>query len=56
MKEITLKPIGIVKNNVKEPRFGNFANEVSEIIFDKIEVDTSVDPKMFNSNNMTKIY
>ena len=27
MKEITLKPIGIVKNNVKEPRFGNFAEE-----------------------------
>jgi len=35
MKEITLKPIGIVKNNVKEPRFGNFANEVSEIIVDE---------------------
>ena len=35
MKEINLKPIGIVKNNVKEPRFGNFADEVSEIIIDK---------------------
>ncbi|MBI2558720.1 tRNA (N6-threonylcarbamoyladenosine(37)-N6)-methyltransferase TrmO [Candidatus Woesearchaeota archaeon] len=35
MNEITLKPIGFVKNNVKEPRFGNFANEVSEIIIDK---------------------
>ena len=35
MKGINLKPIGIVKNNVKEPRFGNFADEVSEIIIDK---------------------
>lgn len=35
MKEIKLKPIGYVKNNVKEPRFGNFANEVSEIILDR---------------------
>ena len=32
MEEITIKPIDFVKNNVKEPRFGNFANEVSEII------------------------
>jgi len=35
MKEIKLKPIGFVKNNVKEPRFGNFADEVSEIIVDE---------------------
>ena len=35
MKEITLKPIGFVKNKVKEPRFGNFADEVSEVIVDK---------------------
>ncbi|MBI2107136.1 tRNA (N6-threonylcarbamoyladenosine(37)-N6)-methyltransferase TrmO [Candidatus Woesearchaeota archaeon] len=35
MKEITLKPIGFVKNSVNEPRFGNFSNEVSEIIIDE---------------------
>ncbi len=35
MKEIKLKPIGFVKNSVKEPRFGSFADEVSEIIVDK---------------------
>ena len=35
MKEINLKPIGFIKNNVKEPRFGNFENEVSEIIVDE---------------------
>ncbi len=35
MKEITLNPIGYVKNNVKEPRFGNFADEISEIIVNK---------------------
>ena len=34
-KEIKLKPIGYVKNNVKEQRFGNFANEVSEILIDE---------------------
>jgi len=33
--EINLKPIGIVKNNVKEQRFGNFADEISEIIVDE---------------------
>jgi len=32
MKEINLKPIGVVKNSVKEPRFGNFADEISEIV------------------------
>lgn len=35
MKEITLKPIGFVKNNVKELRFGGFADEVSEIMVDE---------------------
>ncbi len=32
MGEIILKPIGFVRNNIKEHRFGNFASEVSEII------------------------
>ena len=35
MEEIKLKPIGFVKNNVKENRLGNFDNEVSEIVVDK---------------------
>lgn len=35
MKPITLNPIGYVKNNVKETRLGNFANEVSEVIVDE---------------------
>ena len=35
MKEICLKPIGTVKNRVKKPRFGGFAEEMSEIIVDK---------------------
>ena len=35
MEEITLKPIGFVKNNVKEIRFGGFDSEVSEIIVDE---------------------
>lgn len=35
MEEITLKPIGFVKNNVKESRFGDFDDEVSEIIVDE---------------------
>jgi len=35
MKKITLKHIGFVKNNVKEPRFGNFANQISEIIVEE---------------------
>lgn len=30
-----MKPIGFVKNNIKEHRFGNFANEISEIVIDK---------------------
>ena len=34
MDEICLKPIGFVKNNVKEPRVGSFADEVSEIVVD----------------------
>lgn len=32
---IVLKSIGFVKNNVKEPRFGGFADEISEIIVDE---------------------
>jgi len=35
MKEICLKPIGTVKNRVRKPRFGGFAEEISEIIVDK---------------------
>ena len=35
MKEINLKPIGVAKNSVKEPRFGSFAGVVSEIIVDE---------------------
>lgn len=35
MEEIKIKPIGLVKNNIKEHRFGDFANEASEIIVDK---------------------
>ena len=35
MKEINLKPIGFVKNSEKKPRFGSFANEISEIIVDE---------------------
>jgi len=35
MDEIKLKPIGFAKNNIKKPRFGNFAEEISEIIVDE---------------------
>ena len=35
MEEIRLKPIGLVKKNVKKFRFGNFEEEISEIIVDK---------------------
>ncbi len=35
IKEINIKPVGFVKNNVMEQRFGNFAEEVSEIVLDK---------------------
>lgn len=35
MEKITLNPIGYVKNGVKEPRFGNFADEISEVVVDK---------------------
>ena len=35
MIQIKLKPIGFVKNNVKEHRFGDFTNEISEIIVNK---------------------
>jgi tRNA-Thr(GGU) m(6)t(6)A37 methyltransferase TsaA len=33
--EIKIKPIGFVKNDVKEQRFGNWNDVVSEIILDK---------------------
>ena len=42
MKPITLHPIGTVKNNVKEQRFGDFANEVSEIIVDEKYTDSLI--------------
>ncbi len=32
---LTLTPIGFVKNNVTIPRFGNFADEISEILVDE---------------------
>ena len=35
MKEINIKPIGFVKNNIKEQRFGGFEAEISEIIVDE---------------------
>ncbi|MFQ6128984.1 MAG: tRNA (N6-threonylcarbamoyladenosine(37)-N6)-methyltransferase TrmO [Thermoplasmata archaeon] len=35
MKEITLRPIGFARNSEKEPRFGSFADEISEIIVDE---------------------
>lgn len=35
MKKITLTPIGVVKNNIKKPRFGSFKNEVAEIVLKK---------------------
>ena len=35
MEEIKLKPIGYARNNVKEQRFGNFADEIAEIILDE---------------------
>ncbi len=35
MKEIILRPVGFVKNNIEKPRFGNFADEISEIIVDE---------------------
>jgi tRNA-Thr(GGU) m(6)t(6)A37 methyltransferase TsaA len=35
MEDINIKPIGFVKNDVKEPRFGNFTNDISEIVIDE---------------------
>ena len=35
MKTIKLKSIGFVKNRVKNPRFGNFTKEISEVIIEK---------------------
>lgn len=31
-------------------------NHKTELLFDKVEVDTGIDPKIFDQNNMTKIY
>src|SRR3989344_5347939 len=31
MKEIKIRPIGIVKNNVKQHKYGGFLKEVSEV-------------------------
>lgn len=35
MKEIKLNPIGFVKNKIMQSRFGNFADEISEIVLNK---------------------
>ncbi len=35
MNEINIKPIGFARNNVKEPRFGNFGDEITEIVVDE---------------------
>lgn len=35
MNEINLKPIGFVKNSEKDPRFGSFADEITEIVVDE---------------------
>lgn len=40
--QIKIKPVGFVKNNIKEPRFGNWKNVVSEIILNK-EYDGALD-------------
>jgi len=32
MEDITLKPIGFIRNNIKEPQLGGFDEEVSEIV------------------------
>jgi tRNA-Thr(GGU) m(6)t(6)A37 methyltransferase TsaA len=34
MDEITLKPIGVAKNNIKEPQFGGFDDEITDIVLD----------------------
>ncbi len=35
MRKISISPIGVAKNKVRKPRFGNFADEVSEIVVDR---------------------
>jgi len=35
MREIDINPIGFVKNNEKEPRFGSFSNVITEIEVDE---------------------
>jgi tRNA-Thr(GGU) m(6)t(6)A37 methyltransferase TsaA len=32
MEDITLRPIGIARNDVKKPRFGQFDDEITEIV------------------------
>ncbi len=39
MKKTEFMLIGHVKNNVKVPRFGDFAKEISEIVLDKLFAD-----------------
>lgn len=39
MDEIKMRPIGFARNNVKEPRFGNFTQEATEIIVDEKYTD-----------------
>ena len=35
MEEICFRPIGVAKNDEKEPRFGSFSSVVSEIVVDE---------------------
>jgi tRNA-Thr(GGU) m(6)t(6)A37 methyltransferase TsaA len=35
MDEIKMKPIGVARNSEKEPRFGSFGDEITEIIVDE---------------------
>jgi tRNA-Thr(GGU) m(6)t(6)A37 methyltransferase TsaA len=35
MEEITIKPIGVVKNNIEESKFGGWDEVISEIILNK---------------------
>jgi tRNA-Thr(GGU) m(6)t(6)A37 methyltransferase TsaA len=34
MDDIRMRPIGVARNDVKEPRFGKFGDEVTEIVVD----------------------
>ena len=48
-----IKTYWVPKKNVMQDLS---VNHKTEILFDKIEVDTGVDESMFDQNNMTKIY